>query len=274
MKPTVWIQAGGKKLMRVLFPVVFSLMAIVTPAFGTSVWMIDEHLGFGSIDLTSGVFTLVGSTGTQLEGLGESGGNVYGMSAAGELELVDTTNGGLTGIGASGVSIHDFGSTLSGLFARGTDGNLYSINAGTGAATLLGAVGTIPVTGRTQLSTGSSTLFYIAVNGPSTLYTLSTSTGAPTQVGPTGGPTGNALVWDGGSSSLYMGGQSGVFIGLYTLSTSTGAATQGAALTGTSFAFMGLAPILTPEPVSGALACAGLLVLLGRRYAIPRRGRR
>jgi len=133
----------------------------------------------------------------------------------------------------------DFGSTLTGgLFAVGSDDNLYSINATTGAATLVGPTGQLVSGQQSALSNNSNTLYFAdGVN----LYTIDTTTGRATPLGNMGLGAGfgmDALLAEGGN--LYG---SGVPPHIFTLDPTTGLATMGPAVTGTSNAFVGLAPM-------------------------------
>src|SRR5208283_4502098 len=92
---------------------------------------------FGTVDLNTGVVTLVGSTmlGASIEtlaGLAGANGILYGADYAqttSNLYSIDPASGNLTVIGSSPANYDDFGSTNSGLFAIGrTDDNLYSIS--------------------------------------------------------------------------------------------------------------------------------------------------
>jgi hypothetical protein len=117
---------------------------------------------FGVVDLNTGVFTPIGSTGGQLAGLGSYGGVIYG-GASDTLYSINTSTGALTAIGTGNVSYGDFGSTTSGLYAFGPNGDLYSINPANGAATDIGPTGLSfhgPVMG---MSSGSDSL-YLAQN--------------------------------------------------------------------------------------------------------------
>ena len=232
-----------------------------------------ESGDFGTIDLNTGAFTLLGNSGLTLSGLGVSGGNLYGVtytSAAGTLFQINPANGALTTIGSSGVDYYDFGSTLTGLYAlTEVSGNtdLYSINPTTGAATLIGATGVAAV-GISNLSSNSSTLYF--ASGAS-LYTINTTTGVGTLVGTMGDVEMGALVTETGT--LY-GGQDfpGPPFAVDTINTTTGAATTGPTVTGLPSGdyFFGLAPAATvPEPCTLLLlSCAlGGCGLLRRRNA-------
>ena len=65
---------------------------------------------FGTIDLDTGVFTLLGNSGVAVAGLGVINGSLYASSlgGAGNLYTVNPANGSLTLVGSSGVSYDDF----------------------------------------------------------------------------------------------------------------------------------------------------------------------
>lgn len=225
---------------------------------------------FGTIDLNTGVFSLLGNSGQTLAGMAVASATLFASSyhtAIGTLFSVNVTNGSLTPIGTSSLDYDDFGSTTSGLFAVGADANLYSINPATGASTLIGPTGLIILPFIRSLSTNSSTLYFAdGVN----LYTLSTTTGAATLVGNMGGPEEGALLFEAG---ILYGGADSPAHNVDTLNITTGAATTGPALTGATGNFYALAPNPipvssgTPEPGSWGLLGAGLtgLALLRRR---------
>src|SRR5689334_1344817 len=91
---------------------------------------------FGTINLNTGVFSLIGNTGVQLGGLGVAGGKLYAGTAVGlpgpALYQINMTNGSLTKIGNSSISYAAFGSTLYGLYASDGAGYLYNIDPSTG----------------------------------------------------------------------------------------------------------------------------------------------
>jgi hypothetical protein len=221
---------------------------------------------FGTIDLSTGVFTLEGNSGQTLAGLAVADGSIFASSyltANGTLYSVDPATGALTTIGsATGVAYDDFGSTTTGLYAvsNGAIQDLYSIDPTTGAATLIGPTGLGYGSWR-GLSNNSDALYF--ADG-SDLYTLSTTTGAATLVGAFGGSAemGALLTEDG---VLYGGDDSNNT--LDTIDPSTGLATAGPAPSA-SFdgSFYGLAPYpvptdvtsVTPEPSSFLLLVTGL----------------
>jgi hypothetical protein len=225
---------------------------------------------FGTMDLSTGVFTAEGNSGQTLAGLAVADGSIFASSyhtADGTLFEVNPATGGLTTIGtATGIDYDDFGSTTTGLYAvsEGATQDLYSIDPTTGAATLIGPTGLGYGSWR-GLSTNSSTLYF--ADGAD-LYTLNTTTGAATLVGAFGGSAemGVLLTEDG---VLYGGDDTENT--LDTIDPTTGAATGGPSPSA-SFdgSFYGLAPYpvptgvvsATPEPSSFLLLATGLAGLL------------
>jgi hypothetical protein len=247
-------------------------------ASATTAYMVTGTDQFGTINLSTGTFsslgtTEAGSTAEPMVGLGETGGVLYGAGGANDdtLYSINTANGALTSLGASAtIEYTAFGSTLTGLYAVSTTGNLYSVNPANGATTEIGST-TLTNGGTLTLSTGSSTLYFAEfASGAYNLYTLSTSTGAAALVGTTSTPIG-ALMWDG-VSVLYGGQDSPDPLKVDTLSIVNGAVTTGPALTGTASNMDGFAPILTgtgtPEPGTWGLLGVGMVGLgLVRRRA-------
>jgi hypothetical protein len=225
---------------------------------------------FGTIDLNTGVFTSLGSSGRTLAGLAQEGGTVFGTDyhiSPSDLFSVNTANGNLTAIGASAVDYDDFGDTPGGLFAVSFSGtpDLYSINATTGAAALIGPTG-VPLGGDRALSNNSGTLFF---SNAGSLYTINTSTGLATLTG-SGGPQLVALLMEDGI--LYGASGDGHIV---TVNTTTGVATDIAAISGAGAAgaVFGLAATVpasasgVPEPATVFLSAMAIsaLALTGRR---------
>ena len=227
---------------------------------------------FGTIDLTTGVFSLLGNSGQTLAGMAVDGGKLFASAyhtASGTLFNINPANGMLTTVGSSGVDIDDFGSTTSGLFGVGVNGNLYSFNASNGAATLIGPTG-IGFGSWRGLSTNSSNLYF--ADGIA-LYTLNTSTGAATLIGDMGGGVEIGALLEEGVS---YGGEEEPSLQIDTLDPVTGLATSGPPLTGATWHFYALAPspIPTPPPPVPEPATFGLLGVGIGGLAILRRGKR
>jgi hypothetical protein len=246
---------------------ILALAAIIGSAVSvmadTFAYMNTQTGDFGTLNLTTGAFSLQGNSGETLAGMAVVNSTLYGSSYAnshpGNLYSINAADGSLTLIGSSGIVFDDFGSTAAGgLYAVSTSSNLYSINTSNGAATLIGAIG-LSLSGFRSLSNGGSALYF--ADGTD-IYTLNTVTGAATLVGNTGGPGIGAMAFLNGT--LY-GGADSPDIRVDTLDPITGAATSGPAVTGTIGQFYGLTAV--PEP--GTWVCVALgsamLVLLRRR---------
>jgi hypothetical protein len=201
---------------------------------------------FGTVDLNSGAFTLIGSMGSGgYSGLAVANGVLY-TEQNGLLYSVNTSNANLTLIGGlTGNNFGTFGSTTTGLYGVAGTGNqnvatLFSISPQTGAVTAIGPVGVI---GNGQfafarLSVGSSTLY---MENAGNLYTINTTTGAGTQVGTT--DTNNFLT----SVLLFENGTyyDGYGPGIGTVNITTGQITPHSSVTGGNNYVSGLAPLST-----------------------------
>ena len=217
---------------------------------------------FGTIDLGTGVFTILGNSGQTLAGMAVASATLYGASyhtASGSLFTINPADGSLSTVGTSTVNYDDFGSTTFGLFAVGIDASLYSVNSATGAATLLGPTGLAFGSWR-SLSTNASALYF--ANGAN-LYTLDTATGAPTLIGNMGGPQIGAMLMENG---ILYGGQETPGLRVDTLDPTTGLATAGPGLIGSTNPFYALAPnpLPTPEPTTAVLLLSGAVLCLRR----------
>jgi uncharacterized repeat protein (TIGR03803 family) len=199
---------------------------------------------FGTIDLTTGVFSKLGNSGVTLAGMAVANGTLFGTSyekAPGTLYTIDPASGSVTVVGTSAVQYFAFGSTTSGLYVVGVDASLYSIDPASGATTLIGPTGFALTPGVWySLSTNSPTLYFADA---AKLYMLDTSTGTPTLVGSTGGPQMGALLMEGG---ILYGGENSPSLSVATLDSTTGAATTGPTVTGTTGSFYALAPSPLP----------------------------
>jgi hypothetical protein len=231
---------------------------------------------FGTVDLNTGAFTSLGtiSPAVGVTGLGVAGGTLYtDNNGAGTLDSINTSNGALTVIGSSGgVPMSNFGATTTGLyFIDAFTQDLYSINPLRAAPTLIGSTGLTISGPGTALSTNSGTLYF---DWFGSLYTVNTTTGLATLVGPNVlSSSVYALLFEGGT--LYGGvdacGTGGICFD--TVNTGTGALTLGPTPAALMQGILGLAPdplttgtVGTPEPATWSLLAFALVALLfGRR---------
>ena len=146
---------------------------------------------FGMIDLTTGQYTYLGSSGQTLAGLGNYGGALYaGVNTSTGFYQVNPVNGSLTFIGNGSEPIVATGSTTSGVYELGFDDKLYSVNLTNGALTLIGNT-SISLTSPVGMSANGSALY---ITSQSNLYLVDTSTGNASLVGSTSSHT----IWHDG----------------------------------------------------------------------------
>ena len=215
---------------------------------------------FGMIDLTTGQYTFIGNAGQTLAGLGNYGGNLYaGINTGTNFYQVNPADGSLTFIGNSGVSIVATGSTTGGVYELGFDQNLYSVNLINGALTLIGNTG-IPIVSPVGMSANGPNLY---INSQSSLYLVSTSTGAVSLIGSTSPAQFGTMVYIDGI--YYAGTATDAPYKVFTFDPNTAAVLT--SLNSNSPLFWGLAPVVTPLPAAFPLFAAGLgaLGLLGWR---------
>jgi hypothetical protein len=201
---------------------------------------------FGTVDLNSGAFTLIGNMGPgSYTGPAVANGVVY-AEQNGILFSVSTSTGVATQIGGiTGNNLATFGSTTSGLYGLRGSGSqnvatLFSINPQTGAMTAIGPIGS-NIIGNGQgtysaLSVGSSTLY---MEFQSNLYTINTATGAATQVGTTDGNgyLTSVVLFENGT---YYAGSGSVF---GTINIATGQISPHSSVSGGPGSIIGLAPL-------------------------------
>jgi hypothetical protein len=251
---------------------VFSGIAIASTAAHAADSVAYETVeggAFGTVDLNTGLFTDLGSSGQSLSGLAVASGKLFAssyLSGVGSLYTVSTSDGALTLVGTSSFDYNLFGSTTGGgLYAADASGNLYSISQQTGAAALIGPIG-LPGLGSAgswySLSNNAGALYLSDATG---LYQVNTSTGAASLIGSMGANVQmGALVYENG---VLWGGQNTDGLSIATLNTTTGAATAVSTVSGSGIGnFFGLAPYPVPtspvpEPPMCILFGVGLAAL-------------
>ena len=231
-------------LSRVVSPCLAFLVLFAAGLKAQTAYLGTDTGEFGTINLSTGVFSLLGNSGQTLAGMAVANGKLYATSyhtATGTLYTINPANGSLSVVGTSATNFDDFGSTTTGLYAVGFDGNLYSVNSANGTTTQIGPIG-ISFGSWRGLSTNAGALYF--ANGPN-LYTLNTTTGAATLVGPMGGGVQiGALLQEGGV--LYAGVETPSLM-VDTINITTGTATVGPALTVATGHFYALAPNPLPS---------------------------
>ena len=219
---------------------------------------------FGTVDLNTGAFTLIGNMGSGgYDGLAAVNGVLY-TEQNGLLYSVNTSNANLTLIGGlTGNNLATFGSTTTGLYGLGSTGSLtvatlFSINPQTGAVTAIGPIGASAIPNGqgyyARLSVGSSTLY---MEFQSNLYTINTTTGAATQVGTTDSNDYLTSVPLFENGTYYAG--AGSVIG--TINVTTGQITPGSTISGGPGSSVGLAPDPVPAGTPPVMLTANAYML-------------
>jgi PEP-CTERM motif-containing protein len=217
------------------------------------------------VNQSTGAISLVGSTGVNFGDLTSTNSQLLGVdltnnalwtinpstAAASNEVLISGTNGDITSLAWDPVTHVLYGNTTSGF--GGAD-QLYSINATTGAATLVGDIGSANV-----YALGFSQTGVLLGESDATvdLLSISTATGAGTDIGPTG-LSGNYDLASRPGDDVVFGLGSSTY-GLYTYNTGTGATTLVGAY-GEDVNLAGLAFLPAggvPEPATWAMMIVG-----------------
>ncbi len=222
---------------------------------------------FGTIDLTTGAFTQIGSAFPDAaDDIAVSPtGMVYAVLDSGSLITINTTTAAISVVGTLPAGVQSLAFRPDGTLFGATTTSLYTLNPSTAAGTLLGSMG-LGGSDADNIRFDGSTLFVMTVDTNSRLYSLSQTSGAGTLIGPSG--------IDDVSLGAFFGG---VFYGsnaasaqnhIAQVNPSTGVGTEGAN-TSTEYLFA-LAPATVPEPATFLICYAGLAFLAGKRIVRPR----
>ena len=209
-------------LLRRSLPLLAFLFAAVTFTNAqTSVYAVTNKGAFGTLNLSSGAFSQLGTISVSTAGIAGLGDNLFFAPDSGNtLYVVNANTGNLAAIGNGTITYNDFGGAATGLYGVGTDNNLYSINSVSGASTLIGSLG-LSLSGASAVSSNGTTFYLTLDTGSgSVLYSVNTQTGAALKIGNSGVSKIVSMV--SANSLLYATNTAG---NLYTLNISTGAAT-------------------------------------------------
>jgi hypothetical protein len=157
---------------------------------------------FGTVNPTTGVFTMINNQGGSSDWHGlagaEAAGLLYSIDLPNSNTLVSVTPGGVITVIGSGTGIQGRGMAFDNnhgiLYATGpgTDvQSLYTVNTTTGTATLIGSTGINSFFVGLEYVEGTDILYMVADldndgSGFSNLYSLNTTTGAAALIGSTG----------------------------------------------------------------------------------------
>jgi hypothetical protein len=258
-------------MRRSLLPVVVVLAAAslwCSPAHAGIVYVSRDFHAFGTVDLTTGVYTTIATTSVQLDGLSFApNGTLYGLGSDNNLYMVNPTTGGLTNVGATGTffGLNSLAARSNGtLFGEDPFGTLYTLNPATGQATLVGSSGIFGLHSTGMLAFGpGDTLFSDNSFFGDFLTTQNQTTGAETQVGSTSLDANNGLFFDNGQAFAFN------FFGeIFAINAGTGTdSSTGVTVSG------GFGPIhaaaaapAVPEPSALTLLAVGAAALAGHAW--------
>jgi hypothetical protein len=232
-----------------------------------------------TVNQSTGAISLVGNTGVNFGDLTSTNSQLLGVDltnnalwtinpltgAASNEVLISGTRGEITSIAWDPVTHALYGNTTSGF--GGAD-QLYAINSTTGAATLIGGIGSVNVYALGFSQTG---VLLGESDATGELLSISTATGAGTDIGPTGLSSNYDLASRPGDDVVF--GLSSSTYGLYTYNTGTGATSLVGAY-GEDVNLAGLAFLPAggvPEPATWAMMMVGFS---GLGFVAHRRSRK
>ncbi len=256
---------------------ILAICALSTiPVFATSAYMTDSADQFGTLDLTTGVFTPIGTISNRIYGMSfSSNGTLYATSRGNPADVytIDPSTGASTLIGPTGYSA--IGSALGpngflyALTNDQTSSAFYTIDTSTLATHVINPSLGFPSYGLSVFSGGD---FYTAgyVSGNSLLFQIDPVTGLPTQIGSgIGAPAVSGTLV---GNTIYAIGTAGNTPILGTISTTTGGGTLVSYVTGMAAGAYpdSIAYDNVPEPAT-ALLMALCLPFLAVIYRARRR---
>ncbi len=275
------------KKRHLLYLVALASIALVAAIYpraadaGSVVYVAGSGNEFGTLDLTTGNFTQIGTlnlpSGVHIFGMGfGSDGHLYGLDSSvpnANLVQINVSDASVTTVGAINQSVLDATTDASGtIYALSQDSNatFYTLDPPSTATSVVGPTG-IASTGLMAVNASGTQIFTTAFNpstGTADLYRIDPTTGAASLIGDTGFGITNGLFVNG---TLYGFDPFGAIV---TIDTSTGAGTRVATYNLPNADSIFAAASAIPEPSSVvlgliAVALGGSLGLLHRWPSTP-----
>ena len=256
-----WFDLVTKLYLPVFVSIVFLLIQGNAKA-DTIAYAYSGYEDFGILDLNTGAYTYLGTSGAPLGGMGEYKGKLYGGYVYGNAFYDVSPANGLATLAGYGYPCFDtFGSASGGLYGTcGSPEDLYSVNPATGAETFIGVTG-VPLSGAYGSSNSTDSTLYLITDG--LLYAVNTTTGAGTFIGDTGHPFIVSMMFDNG----VLWGEDVSSDQIFRINPQTAALTYVSTFSGGLYAgyLYGIAPFgggsAAPEPGTLALLATGLSAL-------------
>lgn len=247
------------------------------PLFATSAYMTDSADQFGTVDLTTGVFTPIGTTPSRIYGMSfSSNGTLYGTSQGNPAHVytINPSTGastllGPTGYSATGSAIGPNG-LLYAVTNSQTDSAFFTINPSTLAANVINPSLGFASDGLAVFEGGQFYTDAYQSSGNDILVQLNLTTGVPTQIGSGIGAPADAGTLVGDTMYGVAAVQGASILG--TIDPTTGVGTLVGYITGMApgASVDSIAYDNVPEPAS-ALLLAICLPLLASFYRARRR---
>ena len=237
---------------------------------------------FGTLDLATGVFSLIATTGQEFFGITTgAGGTIFGTDVNSGHLYTNSPTGVTTqfgtsvapaGLGFQGLAYSSAGNNFfadnRATAAGGGNTSLYSISGNGNSNSLVGTMATPPdnvTSGSIAFGPSGSLYFdYATVGLNAALYTVDTSTGMTTAVG-SGLGTNLLTLFSVGSTLYGIDTTKNLGIPIYTINTTTGVATAtGVNVTGLKpFYFLDTATFVPDTGSTFGLLCLALAALFG-----------
>lgn len=263
---------------------VFSAVAAMMAQAGPMAYVSLADGRFGTMDLTSGAFSVLGTPFQNVSGLAYGpGGKLYGSDFDAEgLYLVNPSDGTGTLVGTMAVQPGDItgiAGVNGNLYTVGNLQQLYRVNASTAATTLIGSTGITPITDLSAIAAltiaaDASNIYWsnrTTTDTADRLYRVNPATGAATLLG-------NVQGADFLAASGFIGGKFYLFTfepnNIYTLDLNTLQATLVGSYNDLDAPVFGVAAV--PEPAGlaiGGLALIGIGIMRSRRTTPLRHSR-